>query len=123
VGTGACTTEESEIARDVLGYLINNPDAQDTLEGIVEWWLFQMKLERRTMKVKEVLADLVAKELILGSGRQRADPGVRRVRFATPLHDKQGQTRRDSRAAKWPNRVASQTFVSKSNSNESSDRR
>ncbi|HTG14342.1 MAG TPA: hypothetical protein VK747_03645 [Blastocatellia bacterium] len=65
MGTGACTTEESEIARDVLGYLINNPDAQDTLEGIVEWWLFQMKLERRTMKVKEVLADLVAKELIL----------------------------------------------------------
>ena len=65
MGSGACTTEESEIARDLLGYLINNPEAQDTLEGIVEWWLLQMKLESRTTKVKEALADLVARKLIL----------------------------------------------------------
>jgi hypothetical protein len=65
VGSGASTTEESQIARHLLGYLINNPDAQDTLEGIVEWWLLQMKLETRTTKVKEALADLVAKNLIL----------------------------------------------------------
>lgn len=65
LGSGACTTEESEIARDLLGYLINNPDAQDTLEGIVEWWLLQMKLETRTAKVKEALAGLVAKDLIM----------------------------------------------------------
>jgi hypothetical protein len=65
LGSGGSTTEESAIARDLLGYLINNPDAQDTLEGIVEWWLFQMKLETRTIKVKEAVADLVAKGLIL----------------------------------------------------------
>jgi hypothetical protein len=65
VGSGACTNEESEISRDLLSYLIDNPDAQDTLEGIVEWWLLQMKLESRTIKVKEALADLVAKGLIL----------------------------------------------------------
>jgi hypothetical protein len=65
LGSGACTTEESEIARDLLGYLINNPDAQDTLEGIVEWWLLQMKLETRTTKVKEALAGLVAQDLIM----------------------------------------------------------
>lgn len=65
MGSGECITEKSEIVRSVLGYLINNPDAQDTLEGIVEWWLLQMKLESNTVKVKEALADLVAKGLIL----------------------------------------------------------
>lgn len=65
MGSGECTNEESEISRDLLSYLVDNPDAQDTLEGIVEWWLLQMKLESRTIKVKEALADLVAKGLIL----------------------------------------------------------
>ena len=60
-----CTTGASEIARDLLGYLINNPDAQDTLEGIVEWWLLQMKLESSTLKVKQALADLVSRGFIL----------------------------------------------------------
>lgn len=65
MGSGECTTEESEIVQSLLGYLLNNPDAQDTLEGIVEWWLLQMKLESNTVKVKEALADLVAKGLII----------------------------------------------------------
>lgn len=53
------------MVRDVLSYLVKNPDAQDTLEGIVEWWLLERKIESRTAKVKEVLAELVAKGLIL----------------------------------------------------------
>lgn len=61
----ACTTEKSEIASDVLGYLIDNPEAQDTLEGIAEWWLLERKIESRTAKVKEALAELVAEGLIL----------------------------------------------------------
>jgi len=64
VGLGGETKEE-EMARDVLTYLVNNPDAQDTLEGIAEWWLLERKIESRTAKVKEVLAGLVAKGLIL----------------------------------------------------------
>ncbi|MFY9553205.1 MAG: hypothetical protein WAV20_08165 [Blastocatellia bacterium] len=61
----ACTSEKSEIARDVLNYLIDNPDAQDTLEGIVEWWLLKSRIESRTVSVKEALAELLAKGLIL----------------------------------------------------------
>jgi DNA-binding MarR family transcriptional regulator len=53
------------MVRDVLTYLVNNPDAQDTLEGIAEWWLLERKIESRAAKVKEVLAELVAKGLIL----------------------------------------------------------
>jgi hypothetical protein len=64
-GCVAGTTEKSEIACDVLGYLIDNPDAQDTLEGIVEWWLLERKIESRTAKVKEALTELAATGLIL----------------------------------------------------------
>jgi predicted transcriptional regulator len=65
VGIGGCTTERSEIVRDLLSYLIDNPDAQDTLEGIVEWWLLERKIENRTAKVREALTELVASGLIL----------------------------------------------------------
>lgn len=65
MGSGDCTTERSEIVRDVLGYLIDNPHAQDTLEGIIEWWLLERNIESRAIKVKEALAELVAKGLIL----------------------------------------------------------
>lgn len=65
MGSGGETKEDSEMVRDVLTYLVNNPDAQDTLEGIAEWWLLERKIESRAAKVKEVLAELVAKGLIL----------------------------------------------------------
>lgn len=72
----AGTTEKSEISRDVLGYLIDNPKAQDTLEGIVEWWLLEKKIESRTSKVREALSELAAKGLIL----ERTGPDSR-VRY------------------------------------------
>jgi len=71
----ACSTEKSEIARDVLGYLTDNPEAQDTLEGIVEWWLLERKIENRTSRVREALAELVAAGLILE--RHGADSRIR----------------------------------------------
>lgn len=53
------------MALEVLSYLIDNPDAQDTLEGIVEWWILQKTIESQTAKVKAVLAELAARGLIL----------------------------------------------------------
>jgi hypothetical protein len=46
-------------------YLVENPRAQDTLEGIVEWWLLERKIKFETARVKEALSDLVARGLIL----------------------------------------------------------
>lgn len=65
MGIGDCTTEKSEVVHDLLSYLIDNPDAQDTLEGIVEWWFLERKIESRTAKVREALTELVASGLIL----------------------------------------------------------
>ena len=60
-----CTTTKSRIAYDILAYLAEHPEAQDTLEGIVEWWLLEQRIKRETANVKEALADLVAKGLVL----------------------------------------------------------
>jgi len=60
-------SDKSKISRDVLRYLIEHQDAQDTLEGIVEWWLMAEEIKQQTAKVKEVLADLVKKQYLLES--------------------------------------------------------
>jgi hypothetical protein len=54
----------SRIARAILQYLHKNPDAQDTLAGIAEWWLPKQVTTQATA-VKEALALLIADELIL----------------------------------------------------------
>lgn len=60
-----CTTGKAQITHDILAYLVEYPNSQDTLEGIVEWWLLKQEIERRTTEVREVLAELVAGKLIL----------------------------------------------------------
>lgn len=60
-----CTNEKSSIAYEILTYLANHPDSSDTLDGIVEWWLLERKIKHQVAKVKEALADLVAKGWVL----------------------------------------------------------
>lgn len=60
-----CVPNKAQITRDVLSYLSEHTEAQDTLEGVVEWWLLEQKISRHTTEVKEVLDDLVKKELII----------------------------------------------------------
>jgi len=57
--------DKAEIVHEILTYLVDHPDAQDTLEGIVEWWLLERKIKSETIRVKEVLAELVRKELVI----------------------------------------------------------
>lgn len=57
--------ERLRIAYGVLKYLAENPNAQDTLEGIVEWWLLERLTKNHAARVKEALAELVVGELIL----------------------------------------------------------
>jgi len=59
------TTDKSQIGSKILAYLVENPKAQDTLEGIVEWWLLEREIQFETARVKEALSDLVARGLIL----------------------------------------------------------
>ena len=57
--------EPSEIAQDILAYLVEHPGAQDTVQGIVQWWLLEQEIQRRTAQVQAALAELVARGLVL----------------------------------------------------------
>jgi hypothetical protein len=55
----------SKIGNEILAYLVDHPDARDTLEGIVEWWLLERQIKFQTARVKKALSELVVKGLIL----------------------------------------------------------
>jgi predicted transcriptional regulator len=57
----------------ILTYLLEHPDAEDTVEGIVGWWLLKEEVRRRTSDVQEALQDLVEHGLVL----QRVGPDKR----------------------------------------------
>lgn len=49
-----------ELAELVLAYLHRHPDAADTLDGIVTWWLPLQRFETERGRVERVLDALVA---------------------------------------------------------------
>lgn len=51
--------ETSRMAKEIIAYLADHPDAQDTLEGIAEWWLLERKIMGQTKLIREALAELV----------------------------------------------------------------
>jgi hypothetical protein len=55
----------SPIAKEILAFLVEHPQAQDTLEGILQWWLLERGIIRYTAKVQAALAELVSQGLIL----------------------------------------------------------
>ena len=59
-----CAPDDRQIARDILAYLSAHARAQDTFDGIVEWWLLDQKIKRETRQVQKVLDELVAQGLI-----------------------------------------------------------
>jgi len=59
----------SRIASEVLFYLLEHPDAQDTLQGITDWWLMERRIREQRLLVKAALAELVAGGLVLEERR------------------------------------------------------
>ena len=59
------TIEGSEIAYDILVYLSEHPEAQDTLQGIVQWWLLEQEIKTRIRQVERALAGLVAERFVV----------------------------------------------------------
>lgn len=65
-------TEKSHICQEILSYLAEHPDAKDTIEGIVEWWLLEQKIKHQINVVKDALAELVDKGLIMERKNENA---------------------------------------------------
>ena len=59
-----CLPNKTQIAHEILAYLAEHPDAQDTLDGIVQWWLLERKIKYQKVLVKEVLDELISEKLI-----------------------------------------------------------
>lgn len=90
VGTPPCVWEEhtvnhsprkdqiSDAAQEILAYLIKHPRAQDTLEGIVQWWLLEQEIQYWIAKAQAALAELVARGLAL---ERRGADGQTRYRI------------------------------------------
>ena len=49
----------AETVRAIMEYLRQNPDAQDTQDGILQWWLTELPTKPRDATVKKALEDLV----------------------------------------------------------------
>lgn len=54
----------AEIASRILNYLRQNPEAQDTFEGIVNWWLPDQQHQQSRARIKEALERLLRAGLI-----------------------------------------------------------
>jgi hypothetical protein len=48
------------VALQILAYLNEHPDAQDTQEGIAEWWLLEPRVRRVMTEVNRAIGELVA---------------------------------------------------------------
>ena len=57
--------KKEEIGRDVLAYLEAHQNAQDTLEGIVEWWLVEQSARNQTATIRTALAELVERKYLV----------------------------------------------------------
>lgn len=57
--------EKREACQYILAYLLDNPDAGDTLDGIVEWWLLHQRIRAETRTVSQAVAKLVSDGLIV----------------------------------------------------------
>jgi len=57
----------TQISREILAYLSRNPDAGDTIEGVVQWWLLDQIVSEQTDFVEEALANLVAEGILVES--------------------------------------------------------
>ena len=57
--------EKREACQYILGYLLDNPDASDTLDGIMAWWLLNQKIRYETRIVLQAVNKLIADGLIV----------------------------------------------------------
>lgn len=49
----------------ILAYLVDHPNAQDTVEGIVEWWLLERAIKFQKTHIVRAIAELVSQGLVI----------------------------------------------------------
>lgn len=69
--------EKEQIAHEILEYLCDHPGAQDTLEGIMQWWLLERRIYRHTSAVQEALQSLAEQEYVYAETASEGGPVYR----------------------------------------------
>jgi len=69
--------ETRELARSILRYLDEHPEANDTLDGIAQWWLLREWSERKVMDVQRAVGFLLSKDLVVEARIGRSPPFYR----------------------------------------------
>lgn len=63
----------TQLVQDILSYLAAHPQSEDSVEGIVEWWLLRHYVTQTRAAVRAALCELVTRRLVLerigGDGR------------------------------------------------------
>jgi hypothetical protein len=56
---------EAELTVDILGYILEHPDAADEAEGILAWWFSAERMRVGLAKVQQILENLAKRDLII----------------------------------------------------------
>ena len=56
-----------KVAYEILRYLIKNPDAQDTLKGIIDWWFPGRNTKYQKATVQNALDMMVEDGLVIAN--------------------------------------------------------
>ena len=54
----------NELADEILRYLLEHPEAKDTIDGIADWWLTERRVRQGIVEVEAALGHLVERGLI-----------------------------------------------------------
>ena len=58
-------TQGRSLTDEVLAYLVQHPQAQDTMEGIAEWWLLEQRIHSAVADVEATLRELVGYDFLV----------------------------------------------------------
>ncbi len=76
------------VALQILAHLSWHRDAQDTVEGITEWWSLEQRIRVRTTALQEGLAELVDRRMVVEQrgrdGRTHYKANRRRAKAVIP---------------------------------------
>ena len=56
--------EKKILASEILSYLLKNPEAGDTLEGIARFWTARQRIDLMLLDVQDAVAELVAEGFV-----------------------------------------------------------
>jgi Fe2+ or Zn2+ uptake regulation protein len=63
-----------DLRREIIEYLRSHPEAADTVDGILDWWIPKQHYDNAKHEIQQVLHDLVQQglieEVVLGNGNQ-----------------------------------------------------